>query len=136
MVSNAPQQTSTIEFSLVERDVLFGLQQGNVVLKQIQKEMSMESVEKLMDETAEAVAYQREVGEMLAGTMTNADEDEVQDEMERMEREEAVHTGKVGTPAPGLELPDAPKGPVYQEVETAPGEVRESRERLEEPMAA
>jgi charged multivesicular body protein 6 len=50
---------STIEFSLIEVSVLHGLQQGNDVLKQIHKEMNVESVEKLLEETAEAQAYQR-----------------------------------------------------------------------------
>jgi len=35
------------------------LEQGNAVLKEIHKEMTVESVEKLMEETAEAQAYQR-----------------------------------------------------------------------------
>lgn len=39
--------------------VLHGLAQGNAVLKEIHKEMTVESVEKLMEETAEAQAYQR-----------------------------------------------------------------------------
>lgn len=43
----------------MEKDVLFGLQQGNSVLKEIHKEMNVESVEKLMGETADAVAYQK-----------------------------------------------------------------------------
>lgn len=50
---------STIEFSLVQQSVLHGLKQGNEVLTQIHKEMNMESVEKLLEETAEAQAYQR-----------------------------------------------------------------------------
>ncbi|ORY74850.1 Snf7 family [Protomyces lactucae-debilis] len=53
------QLTSSIEFALVEKDVLYGLQQGNQVLRAINKEMSIERVEKLMDETADAVAYQQ-----------------------------------------------------------------------------
>jgi hypothetical protein len=43
---------------LVEKDVIFGLQQGSAVLKEINKEMSLEAVEKLMDDTADAIAYQ------------------------------------------------------------------------------
>lgn len=39
--------------------MLFGLKQGNSVLKELNKEMSIESVEKLMGETSEAVAYQK-----------------------------------------------------------------------------
>lgn len=43
----------------MERDVFYGLQQGNAALKEIHKEMSLEMVEKLMDETAEGIAYQK-----------------------------------------------------------------------------
>jgi charged multivesicular body protein 6 len=42
----------------VEKDVVFGLKQGSTVLKEINKEMSLESVEKLMEDTADAIAYQ------------------------------------------------------------------------------
>lgn len=49
---------SSIEFSLVEKDVLFGLQQGTAVLKELNQQTSVESVEKLMGETADAIAYQ------------------------------------------------------------------------------
>lgn len=38
---------------------MHGLQQGNKVLSEIHKEMSIENVEKLMNETQEAIAYQR-----------------------------------------------------------------------------
>jgi charged multivesicular body protein 6 len=52
--------TSSVEFALIQKDVLFGLQQGTKVLKEIQREMGgIENVEKLMGETAEAIAYQR-----------------------------------------------------------------------------
>ena len=50
---------STIEFSLVEVSVLHGLKQGNEVLKEIHREMSLETVERLMEETHEAREYQR-----------------------------------------------------------------------------
>jgi charged multivesicular body protein 6 len=43
----------------VEKDIIFGLQQGNKVLKALHAEMRLEDVEKLMEETAEAVAYQK-----------------------------------------------------------------------------
>lgn len=52
-------QVSTIEFSLVEVSVLHGLKQGNEVLKEIHKELNVEGVERLLEETAEAREYQR-----------------------------------------------------------------------------
>lgn len=53
------QLTSQVEFALVQKDVLFGLQQGTKVLQEIHREMGgLEAVEKLMGETEEARAYQ------------------------------------------------------------------------------
>lgn len=52
--------TSNVEFALIQKDVVFGLQQGTKVLKEIHAEMGgIEHVEKLMGETADAIAYQR-----------------------------------------------------------------------------
>lgn len=39
--------------------MLHGLKQGNEVLKEIHKEMNLETVEKLLGETQEAREYQR-----------------------------------------------------------------------------
>jgi charged multivesicular body protein 6 len=51
---------SSVEFALVQKDIVFGLQQGTKVLQEIHKEMGgLEHVEKLMGETADAVAYQK-----------------------------------------------------------------------------
>lgn len=82
------QLTSNVEFSLVQKDVVYGLQQGTSVLKQIHAEMGgIENVEKLIGESEDARAYQKEVSEMLGGQMSNQDEDEVEDELEAMEGE-------------------------------------------------
>lgn len=53
------RQVSSIEFSLVEVSVVHGLKTGNDVLKEIHKELNIESVERLLDETNEARAYER-----------------------------------------------------------------------------
>ncbi|KPI35849.1 Charged multivesicular body protein 6 [Cyphellophora attinorum] len=95
--------TSSVEFALVQKDVLYGLSQGTEVLKKINREMGgVEAVEKLMEESAEARAYQEEISQALAGQMSNEEEDEVEDELEALERE------VVG-------LPDAPNGDVVGE---------------------
>lgn len=96
--------TSSIEFALIEKDVLYGLKQGNEVLKQIHKEMTVESVERLMEDTAEGIRYQKEISDMLAGVMTNADEDEVEEELAAMERE-------VNGVPPEVVLPAIPSAP-------------------------
>lgn len=53
------QLTGQVEFALVQKDVLFGLQQGTKVLQTINQEMGgIEGVERLMGETEEARVYQ------------------------------------------------------------------------------
>ncbi|KAF2682205.1 Snf7-domain-containing protein [Lentithecium fluviatile CBS 122367] len=90
--------TSDVEFALVQKDVIYGLQQGTAVLKEIHKEMGgIEQVEKLLGENEEARAYQEEISELLANKMSNQDEDEVEDELEALEAE-----------VNGVALPDAP----------------------------
>ncbi|KAI9759184.1 MAG: Vacuolar protein sorting-associated protein 20 [Candelina submexicana] len=90
--------TSSVEFALVQKDVVFGLQQGTTVLKEIHKEMGgLENVEKLMGEGEEAREYQKEISDMLGGRISNHDEDEVEEELEAMAQEVA-----------GVKLPDAP----------------------------
>ncbi len=54
------QLTRSVEFALIQKDVVFGLQQGTRVLREIHAEMGgLEHVEKLMGDTADAIAYQQ-----------------------------------------------------------------------------
>ncbi|KAH7912606.1 Snf7 family [Hygrophoropsis aurantiaca] len=106
-LENLEQLVSTIEFSLVEVSVLHGLQQGNEVLKEIHREMNIESVEKLMEETQEAREYQREIGDILANRLTHDEEDAVQTELRELQ---ALAIGKA-VPDERIELPSAPTAP-------------------------
>ncbi|KAL2195846.1 Snf7-domain-containing protein [Corynascus similis CBS 632.67] len=82
--------TASVEFALIQKDVLFGLQQGTSVLKEIHAEMGgIENVEKLMGETAEAIAYQKEVSEIIGGRISVQEEEEVEDELAALEAEVA-----------------------------------------------
>jgi charged multivesicular body protein 6 len=59
---NLEQLTHTIEFALVEKQMIEGLRVGNEVLHAIHEEMSLDNVEKLMEDTREAVDYQQVSG--------------------------------------------------------------------------
>ncbi|THW21469.1 charged multivesicular body protein-like protein 6 [Aureobasidium pullulans] len=95
--------TSDVEFALVQKDVVFGLQQGTKVLKEIHKEMGgLERVELILGENEEAQAYQ------------NAKEDEVEDELEALaaeaNKQRMPSTAEEGVIAPMPNAPtDAPK---------------------------
>ncbi|CAG9944157.1 unnamed protein product [Clonostachys rosea f. rosea IK726] len=112
--------TSNVEFALIQKDVLFGLQQGTRVLSDIHKEMGgIENVEKLMGESADAIAYQQEISDMLGGRISAHDEDEVEEELEALEREV---TGKISQKLPtGPEttLPDLQPVPNHEPVHSA-----------------
>nr|OQO20425.1 hypothetical protein B0A51_11166 [Rachicladosporium sp. CCFEE 5018] len=127
--------TSDVEFALVQKDVVFGLQQGTAVLKEIHKEMGgLEKVELILEESADAQAYQKEINEMLGGKMSNEEEDAVEDELEAMEREAAQKAGVPSLPdAPTRieePLPDAPAADPKQRAQ------ERARRRAQEQMAA
>lgn len=60
----------SIEFAQVQAQVVEKLRSGNEVLAQLQQELSLEEVEKLMADTAEAVNYQnvaRSIASLMIG---------------------------------------------------------------------
>jgi len=118
-LENLEQLVSTIEFSLVEVSVLHGLKQGNAVLAEIHKEMSIENVEKLMEETQEAQAYQREIDEMLMSTMTVDEEESVQKELAELQEELMPH----------VKLPQVPNTEPIHEAQPEEAEPERARER-------
>uniref|UniRef100_A0A672IZJ9 Charged multivesicular body protein 6a n=1 Tax=Salarias fasciatus TaxID=181472 RepID=A0A672IZJ9_SALFA len=71
-----------IEFMQIEMKVIEGLKVGNDCLKSMHEIMSIEDVERILDETQEAIEYQRQIDEMLAGSLTQEDEDAVLAELE------------------------------------------------------
>lgn len=131
LLSKTDQQLETlqnlvasVEFSLIEKDVLYGLNQGNQILKEIHKELSLENVEKLMNETADSIAYQNEIGEMLMSRMTNSEEEEVQKELELLQSlnqasvdPKVIQEGSSDqvTSSVSISLPDVPTTSLPQE---------------------
>ncbi|KAI8969251.1 Snf7-domain-containing protein [Mycotypha africana] len=85
---NLEDLTQSIEYALVEKQVLEGLKNGNQVLNEIHKETSIEAVEKLLDDTADAIAYQNEIDEMLSGVISAEAEEEILEELDKLREEE------------------------------------------------
>lgn len=128
--------TDSVEFAMIQKDVLFGLQQGTAVLKQINTEMGgLDNIEKMMEEGEDARAYQQvgsfvfpmpdlsdfrvtlfasltrifqqEISEMLGGQMSVQDEYEVEEELDAMEQD-IVGRDVVALPdVPHAQLPDS-----------------------------
>ncbi|KXS16958.1 hypothetical protein M427DRAFT_89674, partial [Gonapodya prolifera JEL478] len=77
----------TIQYKEVEKKFLDSLAQGNEVLKRLNAETSVEKVDALMQDTADAIAYQKEVSDAIGSSLTDRDEADVEAELERLVEE-------------------------------------------------
>ncbi|XP_036816366.1 charged multivesicular body protein 6 [Oncorhynchus mykiss] len=126
-ISNLERMCQDIEFAQIEMKVIEGLKVGNDCLKSLHEAMSIEDVERIMDETQEAIEYQREIDEMLAGSLTQEDEDAILAELE------AITQGDLDLP----EVPDEslPEVPETAEEEPEPGQERPRKKQEREMLA-
>ncbi|NP_001084537.1 charged multivesicular body protein 6-B [Xenopus laevis] len=102
-ISNLEKMVDDIEFAQIEMKVIEGLKVGNEWLKKMHEVMSIEEVEKIMEETQEGIEYQRQIDEMLSGSLTAEDEEAILEELEAITQED-------------LELPEAPSEPLSDTV--------------------
>ncbi|OCF30428.1 charged multivesicular body protein 6 [Kwoniella heveanensis BCC8398] len=121
---------STIEFTQIQNTVIHGLEMGADVLKQLHAEMSLEKVEKLMDQTREGVEYQREIDEALMSRMSPEEEEAVQAELEELQREalpaipSVPDTNPVALPNVPVDEPSTSQPEIQPERRTAVKEER------------
>ncbi|CAJ1081354.1 charged multivesicular body protein 6-like [Xyrichtys novacula] len=125
-IGNLERLVQDLEFAQIEKKVIDGLKVGNDCLKKMHEVMSIEEVERIMDETQDAIEYQRQIDDMLAGSLTQEDEDAVLAELE------AITQGDVDLPeVPTEELPEVP-----EEKEKKPEKERVRKKPERELLAA
>ncbi|KAF7411954.1 hypothetical protein HZH66_000850 [Vespula vulgaris] len=71
-----------IEFAQIEIKIVDGLKEGNAALKKLHNILSIDEIEKVMDETREGIEKQKELDEILSGELTQEDEAEVEAELD------------------------------------------------------
>ncbi|XP_057682150.1 charged multivesicular body protein 6-like isoform X1 [Corythoichthys intestinalis] len=114
-ISNLERMVDDLEFAQIEKKVIDGLRVGNQCLKKMHEVMSIEEVERILDETQDAVEYQRQIDEMLSGSLSQEDEEAVLAELEAITQQGDVQLPDV----PSEELPEVPEA----------GEEKAERER-------
>ena len=82
-----------------------GLQVGNEALKKANAMFSIEEIEQIMGDTAEAIEKQQEIDALLSGQLSTEDEDEVLEELDQLCNLEAEGSSENVTPQ---QLPDVP----------------------------
>ena len=107
--------TKQVEGKQREQMVFEATRAATDALKQMQQEMSLEAVEKLMEENADAITYQEEINRLLAQNLTPVDDAVIDEELNAMM---AVMQGgeKAATPAAAAAaaaaVPELPHVPV------------------------
>uniref|UniRef100_A0A8C1E1M1 Charged multivesicular body protein 6 n=2 Tax=Cyprinus carpio TaxID=7962 RepID=A0A8C1E1M1_CYPCA len=99
-------QVQDIEFAQIEIKIIEGLKAGNYCLKQMHEVMSIEEVDRILEETQEATEYQKQIDELLAGSLTAEDEDAVLAELEAITQGEDITLPELPTDP----LPVVPTG--------------------------
>lgn len=79
---NLEQMVHDLEFAQIEMQIVDGLKNGNIALKKMHELLSIEDIEKILDETREGIDKQNEIDELLSGNLTQDDEDAVLNELE------------------------------------------------------
>ncbi|KAI8796596.1 charged multivesicular body protein 6-A [Biomphalaria glabrata] len=83
-LDNIEKLVHDLEYAQVEQEVVKGLQIGNASLKKMHEILSLEDVERIMDETQEGIEKQREIDELLSGGLSAQDEDDVLAELDQI----------------------------------------------------
>ena len=65
-LNNLQQLVQDLEFAQVEQEVVKGLKIGNDALKKANAMFSIEEIEQIMEDTAEAIDKQKEINDLIA----------------------------------------------------------------------
>ncbi|CAH8648193.1 unnamed protein product [Dicrocoelium dendriticum] len=78
------QLVQDIEFAQIQVDVMDKLKVGNQALKEIHQIMSLEDVERIMEDSRESQLYQKEIDDIISGSMTPTDTQAAEAELEEL----------------------------------------------------
>lgn len=124
-LENLERMVHDLEFAQVEAKVIDGLKIGNEALKKLHEILSIDEIERVMDDTREGIDKQHELDDLLMGTLSSEDETEAEAELDALMAQEAAEA------APAVPedvvLPDVPEDLVEREKQKEKGIAKERR---------
>ncbi|CAD6206881.1 GSCOCG00010119001-RA-CDS [Cotesia congregata] len=121
-LENLERMVHDLEFAQIETKVIDGLKIGNSALKMLHDVLSIDEIEKVMDETREGLEKQKELDDLLMGQLTDEDESQVEAELDALAAQEVE------------EVPEVPRDVLLPDVpEDLPEKSKERKDR--EPVA-
>lgn len=103
-----PVQLADVEAVSSQASMLAALKQGTDALKGMQKQVALEDVEKLLQDTADAHDYQQQLQQLLGESWTGQDETAAEAALAALETEVSAEVGA----EVAAELPTVPRQPV------------------------
>lgn len=115
------KQTRSMSGDFSSPKVIDGLKVGNEALKKANEMFSIEEIEQIMGDTAEAVEKQREIEALIGGQLSAEDEEEVLKELDDLAEEKDATLAAASEPEePAVPLPEVPEDDVPGDESTLP----------------
>lgn len=136
-LENLEKLTSDLEFSQIEQKVLDGLKVGNEALKKVHEILTIDEVERILDETKEGVEKQREIDAAInqysESALTEEDEEAVLAELDALVGADE----KAAVPADGepIDLPEVPSDALPSSTEETAERPAKQKKIKNEPVA-
>lgn len=131
-LENLEKLTSDLEYAQVEQKVLDGLKIGNEALKKVHEILTIDEVERILDETREGVEKQREIdaaiNQYADAALTEEDEEDVLAELDKL-------LGTDAEAAKPIDLPEVPTDELPAAAEETPERPSKARKVKDEPIA-
>lgn len=83
-MDNLEEMINSLEFAQMRNQIFSQLEQGNKMLQDLNAQMDVETVQKIMDDSREAIAYQKEISAAVAQVLTPEDDEAIEDQFNQM----------------------------------------------------
>lgn len=132
---NVEETLANIETAKRNNQLFSALKQGHKALTELQQEVTIEDAERLMDDSAEAKAYQDRMSETLSQSLTPEEDEAVHAELDAMEANSLQEQMDALPEVPKHTVPVQEKAEAEEHAQPTPLKARLSQ-AMEEPIAA